>query len=665
MSWAEREPERLEQRIRIEPDGTVVALSGKIEFGQGIRTAFAQVVADELDVPIERVRVVLGDTAQVPWDMGTFGSRSVAQETPVLRRAAARAREELLARASHKLGVGVERLRTDDGYVRDGDGKRIAYADLVRDRPLAGAIPERVRFRPAAERRYAGKPMPRLEAREIVTGTARYTADVRLPGMAHGAIVRPPVRGASVRAIDDGAARAMPGVIAIVRDRDLIGVVAEREEQARAAADAVDVDWAVRPPREDKRWTIPLREDAGVDEALRAGALHLDASYTLPPISNAPIGPSAAVADVREDAATIYAGTQRPFGLREEIAEAVGLDEEQVRVLPQMPSGTYGRNSSGDASFEAAILSKHAKRPVHLQWTRAEEFAFAPTRPAAYLEVAAALDASGAIAAWRYDEHTNVHTGGGFDPRWGSEASGRNAEPHYRLPLARVTLRIEPTPLRTASFRSLAASENIFAIESFMDELAHASRQEPLAFRLRHVDDPRLRAVYERVAERSGWGRAVSAGRGLGIAGTIYHGTYIAEVAEVEVAPSGAVRLVRVWAAVDPGLTWNPDGVRNQIEGGIQQSASWTLLEQVKHRDARVVTAGWDTYPIATFRDAPEAIDVDVVGDESAPSTGVGEPGAVPIAAAIANAVFAACGARIRELPMTPERVRAARDARS
>jgi CO/xanthine dehydrogenase Mo-binding subunit len=300
---------------------------------------------------------------------------------------------------------------------------------------------------------------------------------------------------------------------------------------------------------------------------------------------------------------------------------------------------------------------------VHLQWTRAEEFAFAPTRPAAYLEVAAALDATGAIAAWRYDEHTNVHTGGGFDPRWGAEASGRNAEPHYRLPRARVVLHVEPTPLRTASFRSLAASENIFAIESFMDELALASKQEPLALRLRHVDDARLRAVYERVAERSGWGRRLADGRGLGIAGTIYHGTYIAEVAEVSVDRSGRLRLLNVWAAVDPGLTVNPDGVRNQIEGGIQQSASWTLLEELRHRDGRVVTAGWDQYPIATFRDAPASIDVDVMGDASQPSTGVGEPGAVPIAAAIANAVFAACGARVRELPMTPERVRRARDA--
>jgi CO/xanthine dehydrogenase Mo-binding subunit len=274
------------------------------------------------------------------------------------------------------------------------------------------------------------------------------------------------------------------------------------------------------------------------------------------------------------------------------------------------------------------------------------------------MEVAAALHPAGRIVAWRYDEHTNVHTGAGLDPRIQPMTSGRNAIPHYRLGKARVTLHIEPTALRTASFRSLAAAENIFAIESFVDELAHAAKQDPLAFRLAHVDDPRLRRVIERAAALSGWGRAPGERRGLGIAGTIYHGTYIAEVAEVEVDGSGHVRLVRVWAAIDPGLTLNPDGVKNQTEGGIQQSASWTLYEEIRHRDGRVVNAGWDTYPIATFKDAPESIDVDVIGDPGEPSTGVGEPGAVAISAAIGNGVFAATGVRVRQLPMTPARVR-------
>ncbi len=621
IGGGETKPERVEERIRIEPDGTVVVLSGKVEFGQGIRTAFAQAVAEELDVPLENVRIVLGDTAQVPFDVGTFGSRSVAQEGPALRRAAAFARE----------------LR-------------------AKGKPIAGEVPADVPLRTSG--RYLGKPMSRLEARDIVSGKATYTADVRLPNMAHAVVVRPPVRGATVRGVDDGAARAMPGVIAVVRAGDLVAVAAQREDQARAAADAVDVDWDLPKPAEAKTVVIPMRDDGDVDGAIAKGSVRLEAEFTLPPISNAPIGPSAAVADVREHGATIYAGTQRPFGLRDEVARRLEMDPQRVRVLPQMPSGTYGRNSTSDAPVEAAIISKHIGRPVHLQWTRAEEFALAPTRPEAFLQVAAALDGKGRIAAWRYDEHTNSHSAVGLDPTRAPATSGRNAIPAYAIPKARITLHIEPTPLRTAAFRSLAAAENIFAIESFMDELAHASKQEPLAFRLTHALDPRLRRAFERVAEMSRWGRSPGERRGLGIAGTIYHGTYIAEVAEVEVDPSGHVRLVNVWCAIDPGLTLNPDGVKNQTEGGIQQSASWTLFEAIRHRDGRIVNTGWDTYPIATFRDAPESIEVDVIGDPTKPSTGVGEPGAVCISAAIGNGVFGATGIRVRQLPMTPERVR-------
>ena len=620
---AEARKERVEERIRVEPDGTIVALSGKVEFGQGIRTAFAQAVADEMGVPLERVRVVLGDTGLVPWDMGTFGSRSVAQESPALRRAAA--------------------------YARDL---------LAEGRKVEGEIPEDVKLKPESERRYIGKPMSRLEARDIVTGRATYTADVRLANMAYAVIARPPVRGAKAAQVDDGAARAMPGVVTVVHVGDLVAAVAKREDQARAAADALDIDWKVTPVPQHDTVDVPMRDDGDVDDALAKAKTRLSAAFSLPPISNAPIGPSGAVADVRADAATIYAGTQRPFGLRDQIAEAIGMPPEKVRVIPQMPSGTYGRNSSADAPFEAAIISKAAGRPVLLQWSRAEEFAFAPTRPEAYLEVSAGLDANGRIVAWRYDEHTNSHTSVGRDPALQGATSGRNAVPSYRIPKARITLHIEPTPLRTASFRSLAAAENIFAIESFMDELAHTVNQEPLAFRLAHVEDPRLRRVYEQVAKDSAWGRNPGERRGLGIAGTIYHGTYIAEVAEVEVDPSGHVRLVAVWCAIDPGLTLNPDGVRNQTEGGIQQSASWTLYEALRHKDGRVINTSWDTYPIATFRDAPEKIAVNVIGDATKPSTGVGEPGAVCISAAIGNAVFAATGVRVRDLPMTPERVR-------
>lgn len=657
--WDRKEPERLEQRIRLERDGTVTALSGKIDFGQGLRTAFAQLVADELDVPIERVSVVLGDTAQVPFDFGTFGSHSVAQETPRLRKAAAFARRQLLERASAKLRVAVDRLDTDRGTVIDRGDRRIPYVELLDGTPLTGAVPDEVPLMPEPRRRYAGQPMPRVEARDIVTGRATFVADVRLPGMLRGAMVRPPGRGAKLRSLNDAAALKMPGVVAVVRQGDVVGVAAERDDQARAAAAAVEAECHLVPV-EGPSADVPMRSDPGVAARLASASLRLAQTYVLPSIANAPIGPSAAVADVRPDGATMYVGTHRPFGVREQVAKTVGLPEEKVRVLPQITSGSYGRNSHADAAVEAAILSKGAGRPVLLQWTREEEFAWSPSRPEALLELTAGLDADGRIVAWKYDEHTNVHTAAGLDPQVLSVTSGRNAIPPYAPFAAKVTLHIEPTRLRTANFRSLAAAENVFAIDSFMDELALASRQEPLAFRLRHIADPRFRRVVERVAERSGWGEALPARCGRGIACTIYHETYVAQVAEVEVAASGQVRLLNVWCVVDPGQTINPEGVRNQIEGGIQQSASWTLLEELRHRDGRVTTTGWDAYPIATFNDAPASIEVLVEGDATAPPTGVGEPGAVPTAAAIANAVFAACGARVRQLPLTRDRVRKA-----
>jgi nicotinate dehydrogenase subunit B len=651
---------RLEGRIRVEPDGSVIAMSGKVEFGQGIRTGFAQIVADELDVPIERVRVVLADTAQVPVDWGTFGSHSTEQEAPRLRRAAAFARQQLLERAAAFLGVPAQRLDTDAGLVRDGEGKSVTYADLVRDAPLEGAIPEDVPLRPPERWRYIGRPRPSVDAGEIVTGRARYAADVRLPGMLRGAIARPPVRGATVRSVNDSAVRAMPGVAAVIHDGDLVGVVADREEQARAAVDALDIDWQMPAPADGGTVVLPIHEEPGVDDALARAARRIDRTYVCPPIANAPIGPSAAVADVRDGEATVWGSTHRPFSLRDAVAGRLGLPKEKVRFILAFGSGTYGRSSSFDAPMEAAILSARAKRPVLVQWSRAEEFQLSPSRPEAVLEASVALDPSGTIAAWRYDEHTNVHTSSGFDPRHAAESTGRNADPPYRIPVRRVMLHVEPTPLRTANFRSLAASENVFAIESLMDELAHEVGQDPLAFRLRHLDDARLRRVLERTAERADWGKPRGDRRGLGIACTAYHGTRVAEVAEVEVAPSGVVRVLRFWAVVDPGLVIDPDGVSNQVEGGIQQSASWTVFEQLRHKNGRVLTSGWDTYRIATFRDAPLAIEVEVASDPNEPSTGVGEPGAVPAAAAIANAVFAACGARVRELPLSPERVRGA-----
>lgn len=405
------------------------------------------------------------------------------------------------------------------------------------------------------------------------------------------------------------------------------------------------------------------RQDDGVEAAFSAAARVLEARYFVPHIAHASIGPSAAVADVRADGAELYVSTQRPFSLRDEVAQLIGCPPERVKVHPQVMGGLYGRGNVSDAALDAAQLSAAVQRPVLVQWTRAEEFQLSPHRPILEAVVQAALDEQGAMLGWRSTVRTNPHTygAGPAAPQFLAVTSGRNAVPPYQLGRAAVALQVAPGAVRTGAFRSLAAAPNVFAIESFIDELAHATGQDPLALRLRLSDDPRLHRVLETVGQRSGWagGARRDSGRGLGVACAIYNGTYVAQVAAVSVAGSGRVRLEQVFCAVDPGHLVHPDGARNQIEGGIQQAASFTLLEELHHRDGEVTTATWRDYPIATCRDAPQAIEVVLTPEATAPASGIGEPGVVPTAAAIANAVFAAGGARVRQLPLTPARVSA------
>jgi CO/xanthine dehydrogenase Mo-binding subunit len=661
-AWPERPPERVEQRIVIQPDGTVLARSGKVDYGQGIRTGFALIVAEELDLPVERVCVELGETDRVPWDMGTFGSLSTATDGKSLRAAAAQARRLLLDRASVRLGLPVSELDTRDGRVVAREGRSLSYQDLIAGEPLSGLVPAG----PASDRTPAsiGRGPLRLEARDIVTGGARYPADVRLPGMLRGHMLHSPLPGARLLSMEERAAREVPGLVAIVRDGDFVGAVAQRDEQALAAVQALQPVWGPPEAAPVQPVDLVLRRDAGVDQALSAKPSTLRAEYHVPPIAHASIGPSVAVADVRDDGAHLYVATQRPFGLRDEAAELLGLSPERVHVHPQAMSGVYGRGNVNDAALDAVRLSRAAKCPVLVQWTRTDEFRLSPHRPVLEAAVHAALDSRGGIAAWRYHARTNPHTySGGFESARLIEITcGRNALPPYRLERAEVSLQVVPGAIRTGAFRSLAAAPHVFAIESFIDELAHAGGQDPLDFRLRLIDDHRLRRVLETVRERSGWDRrARDAGRGYGVACVVYHGTAVAQVAEVVVAPSGGVRLERAWCAVDPGRLVHPDGARNQIEGGIQQAASWTLLEELKLSGGEVATATWHDYAIATFADAPREIDVVFTPEPGAESTGVGEPGSVPTAAAIANAVFAACGARVRRLPVTAAAVAAVR----
>ncbi|HET9809123.1 MAG TPA: molybdopterin cofactor-binding domain-containing protein, partial [Candidatus Limnocylindria bacterium] len=371
MTWRPPPPPRIEDRIRLEADGTITALSGKVDFGQGIRTAFGQIVADELDVAFESVHVILGDTSRSPYDFGTFGSQSIHVEGSNLRDAAAAAQQLLLTRASARLGIDMRELEVVAGAVRAKKGGRsVTYGELAADGPLEGLVPDGVPTKSADTLRIVGKSVPRREGRDIVTGRPVYVTDVRLPGMLRGAVLRPPHMGAALRDLDAAAAGSLPGVISVVRDGDFVGVVAERHEQALAAVGALHAVWDPTPPSRGVEHDIELRSDEGIDAALAGATSVLEAAYTLPYLANAPIGPSGAVADVRSDSATIYSGSQRPFGLRSQIAQLLGLDESRVHVVPSRSSGTYGRNNNDDAPAEAARLSRAVGKPVLVQWTR-------------------------------------------------------------------------------------------------------------------------------------------------------------------------------------------------------------------------------------------------------------------------------------------------------
>ena len=519
MSWRPPPPPRIEDRIRIERDGTFTALSGKVDFGQGIRTAFAQIVADELDVPFASVQVVLGDTSRSPYDFGTYGSQSIHVEGSNLRNAAAAARAILLARASARLGADARDLEIAAGTVRaKRGGSSVTYSELATEGPLDGPVPEGIATKSADELRLVGTSVPRREGRDIVTGRPVYVTDVRLPGMLRGAVLRPPHMGAALRELDDAAASPLPGVIKVVRDGDFVGVVAERHEQALAAVAVLRAVWDPTPPSRGVEHDIELRRDDGIDEALASAKSSLEAAYTLPYLANAPIGPSGAVADVKSDSATIYSGSQRPFGLRSQIAQLLGLDESRVHVVPSRSSGTYGRNNNDDAPGEAARLSRAVGKPVLVQWTREDEFAYGTLRPAAFIEAKAGLASDGRVAAWSYRVTTHAHILAPVEnAQIAAVTAGSGALPTYDIPKAEIQLHIEKSEVRTSSFRSLAGAENVFAIESLMDELAVLASVDPVEFRLRHVSDERFAAVMRIVAQRSGWtsGRAPT-GRGFG-----------------------------------------------------------------------------------------------------------------------------------------------------
>ena len=689
---------RLDGWIRIDADGVATIFTGKVELGQGILTALAQIAAEELDLPLSRINMISGDTARTPNEGMTAGSQSVENSGTALRMAGAEVRALLVELAAKRLGTPAERLTVSDGVIAAPDGREIGYGRLVTGLDLNREATAKAAPKPPASHKIVGKSIARLDIPAKVTGGPAFVQDIRLPGMVHGRVVRPPRYGSKLDSVDEAAAKAMPGVVAVVRDGSFLGVVAEREEQAIKARDALleSAKWTLGPELPDPARifdvikSLPSKDATiGVKQGpAPAGARTVEAVYTKPYMAHASIGPSCAVAELKDDQLTVWTHSQGVFPLRGELVKALKMPASAIRCVHEEGSGCYGHNGADDVAVDAALLARAVPgRPVRLQWMRDDEFKWEPYGPAMVMRAKASI-ADGRVADWEYELWSNTHSsrpgsttgtnvlaawylaepqrmGPPTSPPQPAGGGDRNAIPLYDFPSQRVINHfVQDMPIRVSALRTLGAYANVFALESFMDELAAAAGADPVAFRLAHMKDPRARAVIEAVARKAGWKEGDKGdgtrGRGIGFSKYKNLACYVACVAEVEIdRASGVVRVPRVWAAVDSGLIINPDGLASQIEGGIVQSVSWTLKEEVRFDKGGILARDWASYPILTMPEAPK-VEVELINRPSERPLGSGEGSQGPAVAAVANAFANATGKRIRDLPLNPARVKAA-----
>jgi nicotinate dehydrogenase subunit B len=691
----------LDSWIRIDADGSVTAFTGKAELGQGFKTAFQQIAAEELDVPFETLKVITADTSRTANEGYTSGSHSMQDSGTAIQNAAAQVRELLVAEAARRLDLPGENFRTENGAVISPDGRRFGYGELVAADLLHVQAQPRSKLKDPATFKVIGQPVPRVDIPAKVTGGAAYVQDMRLPGMVHARIVRPPSYGAQLTDCDTSAVEKLPGVVKVLRDGNFLAVVAKKEFQAIKAMHALSAvtKWKETPglPKQDDLLSVLTgmrSQDSTIFHQGNPSVLGqktMEATYTRPYQAHGSIGPSCAVAQFTDGKMTVWTHTQGVYPDRQGIAEMLRMPASSVRCIHVEGSGCYGHNGADDAAADAALIARALPgTPVRVQWMREQEHAWEPFGPAMVTKLKASLDGSGAISDWNFEVWSNTHSmrpGGAGSmlaaqhmaqpfavpaakplplPEGGGD---RNAIPIYTFPNAHVVHHFIPDmPVRISAMRALGAYHNVFSIESFMDELAVAAGADPVEFRLKHLDDARGRDVIEKAAQGFGWqkGQKAPADRGFGFAFARYKNlaAYCAIASEVEVnRETGRPRLVRAVAAVDAGQVVNPDGLTNQIEGAIVQSMSWTLYEAVTFDDTRITSIDWQTYPILRFNAVPDSIDVHIINRPGLPFLGSGETGQGPAAASIANAIANATGKRLRDLPLTRKRIKQAIDA--
>jgi len=700
---------KLDGWLRINADGTATVFTGKVELGQGILTALAQIAAEELDLPLTRIKMISGDTGQTPNEGQTAGSQSVENSGTALRMAGAEVRAILLELAAKRLGVAADQLNVADGVIAAPDGRKVGYGELAAGVDLNREATAKATPKPPASHKIVGKSIQRFDIPAKVTGGTAFVQDLRLPGMVHGRVVRPPRYGSKLDSVDDAAAKAIKGVVAVVRDGSFLGVVAEREEQAIKARDALikSAKWTPGPELPDPARIFELikslpSKDAivGVKPAtattvagstqgpVLASARVLEAVYTKPYMAHGSIGPSCAVAEFKDGKMTVWTHSQGLFPLRGELVKALKMPANAIRCVHAEGAGCYGHNGADDVAVDAALLARAVPgRPVRLQWMRDDEFKWEPYGPAMVMRAKAALGSDGKIADWEYELWSNSHStrpqstdgtnvlaawylaepqkmGPPTSPPQPAGGGDRNSIPLYDFPNQRVMHHfVQDMPIRVSALRTLGAYANVFALESFMDELAAAAGADPVAFRLAHMKDPRARAVIEAVAKKAAWkdGEKGDGTRGRGIGFSKYKNLacYVAVIADVEIdRATGVVRVPRAFAAVDSGLIINPEGLSAQIEGGIVQSVSWTLKEEVRFDKNGILATDFATYPILTMPEAPK-VAVELINRPNERPLGSGEGSQGPAVAAVANAFAHATGRRIRDLPFHPARVKA------
>ncbi len=646
--------------LRIGENGRVTCFTGKIEHGQGNTTALAQMLADELDVSLESVDMVMGDTALCPWDGGTWGSTSIRGFGPPLRAAAAEARRVLLELAAEQLKVPQERLGAENGLIYDKQQKDkcVTCGDLAKGKTIARRAKEKPALKSPSECKLIGKPFPRRDSTEKVTGKAQYAGDIRLPGMLYASILRPPAHGAKLKKVDTSAAEKIEGVT-VVHEGDLVAVLHPNPDQAADALSKVRAEFdPASSPLDDQTIFEHLVKNAGkgrtaaqggnLEEGRKMAAVVIEQTYLDGYKAHSAMETHTALAQVEGNKATVWLATQTPFLAKDDLVKALGFEADNVRVItPFVGGGFGGKGSVNTQAIEAARLSKATDKPVQVCWTREEEFFFDAFRPAAVVTIKSGLTKEGKPAFWDYSVY----------------AAGDRGAPHfYDIPHHRTTsFDGAPHPFATGPWRAPGNNTNCFARESQIDLMAAKAKMDPVEFRLKNLKDKRAIRVLETAAEKFGWKPAPTpSGRGLGVAVGTDVGTWVAEIAEVQVDKrTGRVQVKRVVCAQDMGLAVNPQGAILQMEGCITMGLGYTLTEDIHFKNGMILDRNFDTYELPRFAAVPK-IETVVLDLKDQPTHGGGEPAIIIVGAVVANAIYDATGARLLQLPMTPERIRKA-----